>query len=338
MSISSPQAGGNRRQSSKAVAGGKPGTGASAKSDAPTKAGAKAGAAKAGAARTGAAKTGASGKADTPAKTGAPTKAATAKSGATTAGTGSKARTASGGRPGTRTGGSGSRPGGGNRPPITPVKVNNGRHWGPIILFTIVGLVAASIVGFGVYEVQRNNRSWQDKADSIKGIVDYRKTEKSLLQPAQHAYGKINYPQSPPVGGVHNPNWERCQGDVYPDQIPNENAVHALEHGSVWITYNPSLPKDQVDKLASKVRGNDFMLMSPYPGLDKPISLQAWGFQLKLDNADDPRIDQFIKDLRINATMEPQATCGQDSGNYVTKTGPDPTNLGQSATPTPSGM
>jgi len=83
-----------------------------------------------------------------------------------------------------------------------------------------------------------------------------------------------------------------------------------------------------VDELAAKVRGNDFMLMSKYPGLDKPISLQAWGFQLKLDNANDKRIDDFIKDLRQNATQEPGAVCS--SGNYTTKTGPDPVNLGQS--------
>ena len=42
--------------------------------------------------------------------------------------------------------------------------------------------------------------------------------------------------------------------------------------------------------------------MSPYPGLDKPISLQAWGFQLKVDNAGDRRIQDFINDLRQNAT------------------------------------
>ena len=48
------------------------------------------------------------------------------------------------------------------------------------------------------------------------------------------------------------------------------------------------------------------MLMSPYPGLDAPISLQAWGYQLKVDNADDGRIDEFINALRKNATSEPR--------------------------------
>jgi hypothetical protein len=60
------------------------------------------------------------------------------------------------------------------------------------------------------------------------------------------------------------------------------------------------------------------MLMSPIANLDKNISLQAWGYQLKLDNANDKRIDEFIKDLRLNATMEPGAACS--SGN--TTTGP----------------
>jgi type II secretory pathway pseudopilin PulG len=334
MSISTPQAGGNRRQSSKPAAGAKPAAKSSAGNDDGTAGGSG-----------NSAKSGTSATSETPAKSGG---AATA-----TAGPSAKSRTSTGARSGSRGGrnasggGStgerpggrpptGNRPGGGNRPPMPPLAVNNGPNWGPIILFSVVGLVAVIIVGVALYAVAQNGRGWQSKADSIKGIVDYRKTEKQLLQPAQHAYGKLSYPQSPPVGGTHNYNWERCQGDVYTDQVPNENAVHALEHGAVWITYNPSLSKDQVDKLASKVRGNDFMLMSPYPGLDKPISLQAWGFQLKLDDASDARIDQFIQDLRVNATMEPQATCGTSSQGYVTKTGPDPSNLGQSAAPAPS--
>ena len=49
--------------------------------------------------------------------------------------------------------------------------------------------------------------------------------------------------------------------------------------------------------------------MSPFAGLDKPISLQAWGYQLKVDNADDGRIDEFISALRQNAPSEPGATC-----------------------------
>ena len=65
-------------------------------------------------------------------------------------------------------------------------------------------------------------------------------------------------------------------------------------------------------------------MMSPYEGLDAPISLQAWGYQLKLDNADDSRIDDFIRALRVNASIEgPNALCEQG----VTATGTRPRNL-----------
>jgi hypothetical protein len=104
-----------------------------------------------------------------------------------------------------------------------------------------------------------------------------------------------------------------------------------MEHGAVWVTYRPDLPSDQVEKLAKRVRGNSYMLMSKYPGLDKPISLQAWGYQLKVDNADDGRIDDFIRILRQNATQEPGAECAGAQPNYITGTGSQPHDLGSPA-------
>jgi hypothetical protein len=229
-------------------------------------------------------------------------------------------------------GGAGARPGtkGGTRRPITPVKVSQGRSWGPIALFTVVGLLAAGIIGWGAWAVYQNGRSWEDKANGINGIADYRKTDASMLT-RNHKAGQLQYKVSPPVGGDHNPTWQRCMGDVYDAQIPSENAVHSLEHGAVWITYRPDLPKDQVDKLAGKVRGKDYLLMSPFPGLDKPISLQAWGYQLKVNNASDGRIDDFISALRQNASMEPGAVCS--AGNYTTGTGTTPRDLSDQQNP-----
>jgi hypothetical protein len=52
-------------------------------------------------------------------------------------------------------------------------------------------------------------------------------------------------------------------------------------------------------------------LMSPYAGLDSPISVQSWGHQLKVDSASDERIVQFADFLTLNSefTPEPGATC-----------------------------
>jgi hypothetical protein len=223
-------------------------------------------------------------------------------------------------------GGKGAK-GGGPRKPVTAVKVQQPRNWGPIALFAAVGLLAAGIIGVGGWYVYQGTRTWEDKAGAISGIVNFRKTKPETVRNGVHQEGTIAYPMSPPAGGPHNPAWQRCMGDVYDAQIASEHAVHSMEHGAVWVTYRPDLPKDQIDALAAKVRGNDYLLMSPFPGLDKPISLQAWGYQLKVNSASDKRIDEFIKVLAKNATMEPGTVCS--GGNYVTATGSTPRDMSQ---------
>src|SRR5262245_44622584 len=59
-----------------------------------------------------------------------------------------------------------------------------------------------------------------------------------------HTDGPVPYPQVPPVGGPHNPVWLNC--GIYDQPAPNENAVHSMEHGAVWITYQPDLPAADV--------------------------------------------------------------------------------------------
>lgn len=216
--------------------------------------------------------------------------------------------------------------GGGPRRPVAPVKVNSGRSRGPLALFVLVGVVAVGIIGYGGWAVYQGARSWEDRADSIEGLVNYRRTDPGNLNRTPHKAGPQQYKVSPPVGDYHNNTWQNCMGDVYDAPIANEHAMHSLEHGAVWVTYRPDLAKDQVDKLAARVRGKEKLMMSPYATLDAPISLQAWGYQLKVQNADDKRIDEFIKALRVNASMEgPTALCSQG----VTATGTTPREIQQ---------
>ncbi|WP_344079263.1 DUF3105 domain-containing protein [Luedemannella helvata] len=229
---------------------------------------------------------------------------------------------------------SGAGGGGKGRRPVAPVKVSQGRNWGPIALYAAAGAIALGIIAFAtVYLLQNkpDTRPWQERAAEIEGITNYRETNPDLLKPApgknSHEWGPLTYQVNPAVGGSHNYNIQNCMGDVYKAPIPQEHAVHSLEHGAVWITYRPDLPQDQVDKLAKKIDGVAFTMMSPYPNLDSPISLQSWGFQLKVDNADDPRIDKYIQALRLNATMEEGAAC---SGG-ITETGTTPFDIGKTS-------
>jgi hypothetical protein len=122
-----------------------------------------------------------------------------------------------------------------------------------------------------------------------------------------HVPGTVRYDTSPPVGGDHSGLWANCTGTVYAHPIANENAVHMLEHGAVWITYNPeSMSSTDVAALAHYVDGVDYTALSPYPGLKAPISLQAWGYQLFVTKPSDPRIKEFLALLRHNPRTTPE--------------------------------
>lgn len=211
------------------------------------------------------------------------------------------------------------------RKPVAPVKVGKDRNWGPIAMFVVVGVIAAGLIGYA-FLAQRDTQgvTWQDRAGEIEGVVNYRETQPDMLTRG-HVTGPQQYEVTPPVGGDHNGAWQNCQGDVYREQIPSEHAVHSLEHGAVWLTYNPDLVTGgDVDTLAGKVEGNDYVFMSAFPELDSAVSLQAWGYQLKVDSVGDSRIDEFIRTLRTNASIEPGATCG----GGVRATGATPIEVG----------
>jgi predicted small secreted protein len=122
-----------------------------------------------------------------------------------------------------------------------------------------------------------------------------------------HTKEPVDYPQSPPVGGPHNPVPQNC--GFYSKPVRNENAVHSMEHGAVWITYSPDLPKDQVEKIKSLTQ-KSYVLASPYPGLPAPLVASAWGKQLRLNSTNDPRLEQFVRAYRQGPqTPEPGAPC-----------------------------
>jgi uncharacterized protein DUF3105 len=195
-------------------------------------------------------------------------------------------------------------------------KIVNQRQtpWGLMSITAIVVVLAVAVIGYAVTKSNSHKSDVQSGTSAaskinITGIQHYTNLGRT------HKTGTVTYAQSPPVGGNHSPVWADCTGTVYPNQIANENAVHTLEHGAVWITYQPGLAADQVSALSKLVAGNQYTLLTPYAGLKTPISLQAWGYQLFVNSASDPRINEFIKDLRLNQTNTPElgASCSNPS-------------------------
>ena len=113
-----------------------------------------------------------------------------------------------------------------------------------------------------------------------------------------HVTGAVSYDRVPPAGGPHSAVWLNC--GVYAQAVPNENAVHSLEHGAVWITYQPSLPASQVGALQQLVEtsylgSQRYLILSPYPSLPAPIVASAWGAQLQVAQVTDAGLGEFIR-------------------------------------------
>jgi hypothetical protein len=175
----------------------------------------------------------------------------------------------------------------------------------PWLLIGAIVVVLALVGGIGFFLFDRSSQisPWRPSSDNrdpslaIPGIVTQAYEGSHHVTPQQ----RVAYDRFPPFGGPHDGYWAACNGQVYPQPVRNENMVHSLEHGAVWIAYDPTRVQGAaLDTLTAKVQGQNQMMMSPYPGLDQPISLQSWGHQLKVSDANDPRIDQFITSLKGN--------------------------------------
>ena len=178
--------------------------------------------------------------------------------------------------------------------------------WGPAAL-----ILGALLVGGAVLLLNR---------PTLDGVQTF--SNSTLLpDPTQnHTEGPVTYAQIPPAGGPHNPVQQNC--GIYDQPVRNENAVHSLEHGAVWITYRPDLPAADVERLRSLARGHSHVLLSPYPELPAPVVASAWGVQLKVDSASDGRLGLFInKYERVGGpeTPEPEESCRGGIGTPVAR-------------------
>jgi hypothetical protein len=199
------------------------------------------------------------------------------------------------------------------------------KPWGTIIAVVAVLALAGTVFGYAYAQISERNAKeaalaqWtpseenKDPSDKITGVVKQEYKQGKHVDATQ----RVAYDQSPPFGGPHDNVWADCTGTVYDKAVRNENMVHPLEHGAVWITYNPDqVSGEALDKLKARADGQPFTMLSPYPGLDKPVSLQSWGHQLKVDSADDERIDQFIQSLRRNQYTYPEVGASCESPTF----------------------
>jgi hypothetical protein len=177
--------------------------------------------------------------------------------------------------------------------------VTQQKPWGLIAAAVAVVVFAAAVITYAVVQVNKSNA---DKVTSADQIADLQTFDYASGQ--SHVTTPVTYTESPPVGGPHDPEWADCTGTVYDVDIRHENAVHSLEHGATWITYDPdTISKGDLATLTKLVTGRQGLLLSPYAGLTSTISLQSWNHQLSVDKATDKRVQQFADFMTFNGDI-----------------------------------
>ena len=154
---------------------------------------------------------------------------------------------------------------------------------------------------------------------AIRGDAEARRLDLTLVKTWEitdraHTVDDVTYPQDPPAGGAHAPVWLAC--GTYDEPVRDENAVHDLEHGTVWITHDPDLSGDDVAVLADQLPANG--ILSPRDALPSPVVVTVWGVRLQLDSADDRRLGLFLEEYGDGHTA-PEFGASCEGGT------PDPT-------------
>jgi hypothetical protein len=102
------------------------------------------------------------------------------------------------------------------------------------------------------------------------------------------------YNSNPPTSGNHYAS--PAPARFYDRELPDEQVIHNLEHGHVWITYKPNLSGEIIDMLKDFSGGN--VIVTPRSKNDADIALAAWGrldkFNLEAGGFDKQRIKDFI--------------------------------------------
>lgn len=179
---------------------------------------------------------------------------------------------------------------------------------GRAALMVIAFLVAiAAGIGLGALVLGGGDDTAPEEEQAVAGVQTFE------VESRNHVEEPVDYEQTPPVGGDHAGTWQNC--GFYDESIFTELGVHSLEHGAVWITYQPDLAdpdRATIEELAQE----DFVLATPWTDgeLPAPVVLSAWGAQLAVDDLSDESVAEFIESYaQAETAPEPGARC---TGGY----------------------
>ena len=186
----------------------------------------------------------------------------------------------------------------------------------PLFIWFLIPTVL--IVGIGVWFLSKpsvlGEQTDESKpaavSNSVEGTVDYDIVGRQHI--AQGTSGS-GYNSNPPSSGPHWAN--PAKNGIHDQVLPDEQLIHDLEHGYVWIAYRPAdavlrsstssaglkpgLSQDELNKLKEIVKSDDWkVVLAPRDKNEAMVALVAWGRVLVMDQFDEGKVKDFIKTYR----------------------------------------
>lgn len=162
------------------------------------------------------------------------------------------------------------------------------------IIYSILAILILAFLGAAIYfQPADTPRLGEAQPDKQGGHV------------AQKEYGG----PEPPTSGDHG---DTVEWGPYTAEVADVNSLHNLEHGGVYVSYQPDLAKDQVELLKKLLfppyADEDFkplkVLMAPREANESPIVVSSWNRSMKLDSYDKDKIVAYYKS-NVGKSPEP---------------------------------
>ena len=102
------------------------------------------------------------------------------------------------------------------------------------------------------------------------------------------------YTSNPPTSGPHFT--DPASWGIKTEELPDETLIHNLEHGGVWVSYQPDkVDTATIDKLTNLVKQyRSKVILEPRKANDHPIAVVSWGRIMTLDSYDEQQLKGFI--------------------------------------------
>jgi uncharacterized protein DUF3105 len=165
--------------------------------------------------------------------------------------------------------------------------------------FTVIGGLGLAVLAL-IWVIVGNPIGFSQSDDPLLG-------EAVTYETSTHLTGGATLGPNPvltPAGGLHDASPLRAGN--YDDPVSDGNAIHSLEHGFVWITYQPDqisdAELDTLEDIASDF-GRDTIL-SPRLENAFPIIIVSWEQRLTQTTLDELVLRDFVSTNR-NRSPEP---------------------------------